>query len=105
MGGSRMKRSSRRRVASNFIDRYGADGLRWLIDALGRGESGQRIADRFEVSRERVRQWKNTFGQVVTLYQVHPEVKELLAEPQVSPPPPSPSSFAGVYLVEDGEDL
>ena len=30
------------------------------------------------MSRERVRQWKNTFGQVVTLYQVHPEVQRVL---------------------------
>jgi hypothetical protein len=30
------------------------------------------------VSRERVRQWKNTFGTVVTLYQVHPEVLSVL---------------------------
>ena len=27
-----------------------------------------------------VRQWKNTFGQVLTLYQVHPEVQRILDE-------------------------
>jgi DNA-directed RNA polymerase sigma subunit (sigma70/sigma32) len=48
--------------------------------ALADGESGQVIADEFDVSRERVRQWKNTFGQVVTLYQVHPEVQRVLDE-------------------------
>ena len=34
----------------------------------------------FRSSRERVRQWKNTFGTVITMYQVHPEVERLLAE-------------------------
>lgn len=67
-----------RLVARNFIDRYGAKELEALLEALASGESGQAIAGRFNVSRERVRQWKNTFGQVLTLYQVHPEVYDLL---------------------------
>jgi DNA-directed RNA polymerase sigma subunit (sigma70/sigma32) len=71
---------SRERVARNFVKRYGADRLRRLLDALGHGESGQAIADEFDVSRERVRQWKNTFGQVLTLYQVHAEVQSVLDE-------------------------
>ena len=98
-----MARSSRERVATNFINRFGADELRWLLNALGNGESGQNIADRFSVSRERVRQWKNTFGQVVTLYQVHPEVSSLLAteEPVEKAPARSSSGGAGVFLVED----
>ncbi len=66
------------RVARNFIDRYGAERLEWLLQALARGESGQLIADAFAVSRERVRQWKNAFGQTLTLYQVHPEVQRVL---------------------------
>jgi len=74
----RAKRSER--VARNFIKRYGPERLRQLLSALADGESGQVIADEFQVSRERVRQWKNTFGQVVTLYQVHPEVQSLLEE-------------------------
>ena len=97
-----MGRSSRERVAQNFINRFGVDELSWLLDALANGESGQGIADRFEVSRERVRQWKNTFGQVVTLYQVHPEIQVMLAvvaEPE-APPVPVRSS-GGVFLVED----
>lgn len=69
---------SRERVARNFVERYGEKRLRELLDSLANGESGQRIAQSFDVSRERVRQWKNTFGTVVTLYQVHPEVLSLL---------------------------
>lgn len=71
---------SRERVARNFVKRYGAARFRRLLAALTSGESGQVIADEFEVSRERVRQWKNTFGSVLTLYQVHPEVQAVLDE-------------------------
>lgn len=72
--------NSRERVARNFIKSYGRSRFRRLLEALGRGESGQKIADEFGVSRERVRQWKNTFGTVITLYQVHPEVERILRE-------------------------
>ncbi len=71
---------SRERVARNFVKRYGQERFRELLIALGNGESGQAIADSFDVSRERVRQWKNTFGTVLTLYQVHPEVQTVLDE-------------------------
>ena len=71
---------SRSRVAQNFVDRYGADKFQRLINAFSNGESGQVIADEFNVSRERVRQWKNTFGRVLMIYQVHPEVQDVLEE-------------------------
>lgn len=96
-----MAESSRERIARNFIERYGAEGLQELLDALQQGTSGQAIADTFEVSRERVRQWKNTFGQVVTLYQVHPEVASLLDEAEPAPPQPPPSGGGGVFLVPE----
>jgi hypothetical protein len=76
---------SRERVARNFIKTYGRARFRRLLEALARAESGQLVADEFGVSRERVRQWKNTFGTVITMYQVHPEVERLLAERR--PPP------------------
>lgn len=72
--------ASPQRVARNFVERYGAKRLRWLLEALAAGESGQAIADEFSVSRERVRQWKNTFGSTLTLYQVHPDVQAVLRE-------------------------
>ena len=71
---------SRERVARNFIKSYGRTRFRELLSALARGESGQTIADGFGVSRERVRQWKNAFGTVITLYQLHPEVERILKE-------------------------
>lgn len=70
--------SRRLRVVHNFVQRYGRGRLAELLDAIATGQSGQAIAESFSVSRERVRQWKNTFGTVVTLYQVHPEVRAAL---------------------------
>lgn len=69
--------ANRERVAQNFVNRYGLDGLNSLLRALEAGDSGQAIAERFEVSRERVRQWKNAFGTVITMYQVHPTIRRL----------------------------
>jgi hypothetical protein len=71
---------SRERVARNFIKTYGRSRFRRLLEALASGGSGQAIADEFHVSRERVRQWKNTFGQVITLYQLHPEVERVFRD-------------------------
>lgn len=71
---------SRERVARNFVKSYGRTRFRRLLEALARSESGQTLADEFSVSRERIRQWKNTFGTVITVYQVHPEVERLLRE-------------------------
>ncbi|MFT4623561.1 MAG: hypothetical protein ACI8PZ_002217 [Myxococcota bacterium] len=73
-----MATRNREQVARNFAKRYGRDRLRRLVELLSLGESGQVIADEFSVSRERVRQWKNAFGAVVTLYQVHPEVQLII---------------------------
>ncbi len=71
---------NREQVARNFVKRYGASRFHRLIQLLAFGESGQLIADEFSVSRERVRQWKNAFGHVLMLYQVHPEVQMVLDE-------------------------
>ena len=73
-------RSSRLKVTHNFVRRYGVDGLTRLLEALSEGRSGEEIAREFSVSRERVRQWKNTFGEVITHYRVYPEVDRILQE-------------------------
>ncbi|MBA2322314.1 MAG: hypothetical protein H0V89_14310 [Deltaproteobacteria bacterium] len=73
-----MGATSREIVARNFVERYGPDRLRQLLALFAAGESGQVIAEQFAVSRERVRQWKNSFGQLVSVYQVHPEVEAVI---------------------------
>lgn len=75
---------TRQRVARNFIRTYGRTRFRRLLEALAGGESGQAIADEFGVSRERVRQWKNMFGEVITYYRVFPEVDRILKERQTA---------------------
>jgi hypothetical protein len=75
-----MSSGSRERIARNFVDRYGPEAFHRLMGALSDGESGEVLAQEFGVSRERVRQWKQTFGTVVTLYQVHPDVQRVLDE-------------------------
>ena len=68
------------RVARNFIKIYGRQRLIWLVRAIAKGESGQAIADELNVSRERVRQWKITFGEIWTEYRLHPETRKILNE-------------------------
>ena len=64
------------RMADNFIYQYGRPALRRFLKLLERGDSGEKIAREFGVSRERVRQWKNAFGQEVRVYDVHPEIRK-----------------------------
>ena len=66
------------RVARNFIQRRGLSEFRLLITMLERNTSGQKIADHFKVSRERVRQWKDVLGTTITLYRVHPAVERIM---------------------------
>ena len=68
------KSKRRKRIARNFIRSYGKKRFKRLLDALSSGESGQVIANEFHVSRERVRQWKNIFGQIVSYYRVYPDI-------------------------------
>ena len=54
---------SRVRVARNFINSYGKNRLHDFLSDLEKGVSGATIAKDLGVSRERVRQWKNAFGE------------------------------------------
>ena len=73
-----MTPQSRERVARNFIKRYGKARFKSLINAFRELRSGQKVADQLGVSRERVRQWRNAFGETITVYAPHPEVLSLL---------------------------
>jgi hypothetical protein len=68
----------RERMARNFIKNRGRAAFRTLLSLLEKQESGQVIGDMLGVSRERVRQWRNAFGETVTLYRVYPEVQRCL---------------------------
>jgi hypothetical protein len=69
--------SRSRRIARNFVKTYGRSRFALTLDMFERRESGQAVADMLGVSRERVRQWRDTFGDTITLYRVHPEVRAL----------------------------
>jgi len=79
-----MSSYNRHRVARNFIKNYGKVKYRRLIQGFVNNESGQVLADEFNVSRERIRQWKNTFGEVITIYRLHSDL----------PDPRHPTSFS-----------
>jgi len=75
---------NRQRVARNFIKRYGRSKYRKLLQSFENNDNGQELADELNVSRERIRQWKNTFGEVVTTYYIHPDIQDLLKNPNPS---------------------
>lgn len=51
-----------------FVQKYGEERYNRLISMLKAGESGQKIADEFGVTRECARQWRNALGRTVTVY-------------------------------------
>ncbi len=78
---------NKQKIARNFMKTRGKSAFRTLIRALEEQRSGQEIGELLGVSRERVRQWRDTFGQTVSYYQVYPEVRDLVnhIEKQGSP--------------------
>lgn len=66
------------KAARNFIRNRGRANLRILLELLQQNRNGQEIAKVLGVSRERVRQWRNLFGQTITLFQPYPEVLKSL---------------------------
>ena len=72
--------TSRERVALNFIDKYGEEVLRSMLQHFSDGTSHQVVANELGVSRERVRQWRRLMGTTITVYNVHPEVRRYLFE-------------------------
>ncbi len=67
--------TSSTRVLRNFVKNHGRQKLTSLIVMLEEQRSGQEIAKLMGVSRERIRQWKNSFGTTMKVYIVRQEVK------------------------------
>tara|TARA_R100000315_G_scaffold36940_2_gene15445 strand:- start:882 stop:1094 length:213 start_codon:yes stop_codon:yes gene_type:complete len=63
-------------MARNFIKSYGYAAFLKLLTMFQQGLSGPEIGKKFNVSRERVRQWKNAFGETIVTYNIYPEVIE-----------------------------
>lgn len=62
-------------VVQNFVKQYSKAKLKRFIRLVDSGKSGEDIAQEFGVSRERVRQWKNSFGSVITTFEPNAAVK------------------------------
>ncbi len=67
----------RERMARNFIRTYGYKRFLQLLTMFQKNESGPAVGKKFNVSRERVRQWRKAFGVTITTYNIYPEVIEL----------------------------
>lgn len=68
------------RTAKNFIKMRGRANFKLLLDMFHQQVSGELIAQKFDVSRERVRQWRDIFGQTVTTYEFAPGLYQLTLE-------------------------
>ena len=66
-------KKSKGEYTHGFIARYGRERLRYLLREISNGSSGQQLAEEFQVSRERIRQWKITFGVLSSEYLLFPE--------------------------------
>ena len=66
--------NKRERTARNFVKKYGIESFKLLISMLEQNVSGQKIGDKFGVTRERVRQWRGTFGETIVVYNVYPDI-------------------------------
>lgn len=64
-------------ITENFIRTHGRHGLKRFIKLIQQGESGQKIAQEFGVTRERVRQWRNAFGRLTISYEPDPLVLKI----------------------------
>lgn len=81
---SRIHRSSRTQtsteaLARNFVDNYGHDRLRWMVDQLIAGASYSEIGRELGVSRQRVQQWSEAFGVRVQTFLLYPDLDSVLA--------------------------
>lgn len=63
------------RVSRNFVKNHGRSKYRAMLVALHKQENGQVIADMIGVSRERIRQYKDTLGN--TTYTLHAQSLEV----------------------------
>ena len=70
------------RTAKNFIKMRGRKNFKLLLDMFHQQLSGEYIAEKFEVSRERVRQWRDIFGRTVKIYEFVPGLYQLTQEEQ-----------------------
>ncbi len=67
-----------RTVAINLISEHGREGFQQLIELFRSGESGTKIGLIYNVSRQRVSQWKLALGKEIVSFEVHPAISDLV---------------------------
>lgn len=72
------KKPTSQRVAENIISSYGREKFLFLINQFSAGASGPSIATEFNVTRQRVNQWKRKLGVEHITYVLQPEVEHLV---------------------------
>ena len=72
------KKSTSQRVAENIIKTHGREKFLFLINQFSSGASGPSIAKEFNVTRQRVNQWKRKLGVEHIQYVLQPEVEKIV---------------------------
>ena len=80
--------ASPRKVAQNIISKYGLDSFQKLIELFKAGENGAKIGAAFNVSRQRVSQWRSQLGLETRGFIPDEGILDLV---ECQPPPPSQS--------------
>lgn len=77
---SNAAKKRRDRMVRFFVKRRGRAALNRFLDLCSENKSGQQIADEFGVTRQRVQQWRDAFGQTVHAYSIHSDILAMLGE-------------------------
>jgi transposase len=72
------------REARNIVNFYGGASLSRLIEDLRNGVSLTTIAERMNVSRQRVHQWKQALGYEEKTWKPYPGVTEVIDDEEQS---------------------
>lgn len=75
--GKKRKMTKAERMIKNFVNNRGLNVFRRFIDQSVAIQSGQVMADKYNMSRERVRQFKLQFGTGYSIYTIHGYIQAL----------------------------
>jgi len=68
------------KLARNLIKKHGLEKFNYLIDSFQKGVAMPQIAQEFQVTRQRVQQWRQALGNHYSHFTPHPEIRTLLSE-------------------------
>ncbi len=71
-----------RTVARNLIRKYGKPEFQLLIQMFQDGAPTRHVMHTFQVTRQRVHQWREILGTQVVTFDPKPEIADLLTRPE-----------------------